>query len=428
MASSSSEVFARINGLTFRELWPVAKALAGGSLGYDPMKIGGKGNFAERARNSAVAYAQTHGGWDAVMALIDATLAGEVSDHQEGALAGDGQESGSAAQRQAKGKSESKSKDGKPGEGEGKQGQKAEPETAADKLAEHLREIMADMLPQGPSEDEMEAKVQEAVEKALKERAAVYTVKVQMPDKREVTDDEKPRHKAFPEVLTAVSAGLNVLLVGPAGCGKTHMGEQVHNCLFPGVPFRFSGAVASEYKLLGFTDAQGRPVRTEYREAYETGGVFLWDEIDASAPQAMLSFNAGLANGYQDFPDAIIKRHADFRAIASANTYGNGADRQYVGRNQLDAASLDRFYLIEMDHDEDLERLLFGDVEWTKYVQAARKAMKTLGTRHVVSMRAIDQGRRMIGTDIPREKVEKAVLWKHLPDHEIAKIKSAMGR
>ena len=51
----------------------------------------------------------------------------------------------------------------------------------------------------------------------------------------------------------------------------------------------------------GFIDAQGRIVNTEFRKAYEHGGLFLFDEIDASFPQAILAFNAALANDFMDF-------------------------------------------------------------------------------------------------------------------------------
>ena len=44
--------------------------------------------------------------------------------------------------------------------------------------------------------------------------------------------------------------------------------------------------------------------------------------------------------------------------LAAANTWGRGGDQQYVGRNQLDAATLDRFVLstLHVDYDTDLER------------------------------------------------------------------------
>lgn len=243
--------------------------------------------------------------------------------------------------------------------------------------------------------------------------------------KKHEIESGKPRHEIFQEVCQAINKGLHVLLVGPAGCGKTHMAEEIAGVL--DLPFKFTGAVSSEYKLLGFMTAQGALVRTEYREAYEHGGLFLWDELDASSAQALLSFNAGLSNGHQDFPDQVVKQHKSFRAIASANTYGNGADRMYIGRNQLDAASLDRFYVVNMDYDETLESVLYGRDEWVTYVQSARRAMRELGgIRHVISMRAIQMGLKMKGSGIPRAKVEQACLWRHLQKDDVDKIKRAM--
>lgn len=299
----------------------------------------------------------------------------------------------------------------------------ADAEKASRMLADALAAITGLNTPAPADLDE--ARVIALVKQhAPKPETAFIRVEVKLPDRPEIKSDEAPRHEAFEEVLGACAAGLHVLMVGPAGSGKTHLAEQVSHAL--GLTFGFTGAVASEYKLLGFTDAHGKTVRTIYRERYEHGGLFLWDEMDASAASAMLPFNAGLANGHQDFPDGLIPRHTDFRAIASANTYGHGADRQYVGRNQMDAASLDRFYVVPMDYDERLERTLFGDDEWTRYIHKARRAIRTLNIRHVVSMRAIDQGKRALAAGVKRESVERAVLWKHLSAADITKIKGAM--
>lgn len=295
-------------------------------------------------------------------------------------------------------------------------------EEASKKLAEALQLITG--LQQRPTDMDEDRVITLIHQHTPKTESAVSRIEIKLPDRPLLKTGKAPRHYAFDEILTAIAAGLNVLLVGPAGCGKTHLAEQIATAL--SLDFQFSGAVSSEYKLLGFIDAQGRTVTTNYRLAYENGALFLWDEIDASAAQAMLSFNAGLANGHQDFPDGIVKRHANFRAVASANTYGNGADRVYVGRNQLDAASLDRFHVIPMDYDEKLERTLYGDGEWTGYVHKARRAVRTLNLRHVVSMRAIDQGQKLLAAGLDRKAVERGSLWKHLSDADIAKVKAAM--
>lgn len=291
-----------------------------------------------------------------------------------------------------------------------------------DKAAQALQVLQALMGAQGVDEAAVSKIVDARIADAIKD-IPTARLEVKVADKPTVTV-EGARHEVFEQVLAASAQGLHVLLVGPAGCGKTHLAHQVAKAL--NLSFRFTGAVASEYKLLGFIDAQGRTVKTEYRHSYETGGVFLWDELDGSSPSAMLAFNAGLANGHQDFPDVVVPRHENFRAIASANTYGNGADRLYVGRNQMDAASLDRFFVIPMNYDERMERTLYGDTDWVRFVHKVRASVQKLGMRHVVSMRAIDQGSRLIAAGMPRAQVEAGALWKGLAPADVQKIKAGM--
>lgn len=228
-------------------------------------------------------------------------------------------------------------------------------------------------------------------------------------------------HKTFPKLLKVLSQHLNVYLVGPAGSGKTTAAKKCADAL--NVHFYFTGAIANEYKLTGFKNAQGEYVRTEFREAYENGGVFLFDEIDASFPQAVLAFNAALANDFMDFPDKKVERHKDFYCIAAANTIGQGADRQYVGRNQLDAASLDRFVFINWEYDEDLElEMANGNEEWVNYVQKVRKAVEDSKIRCVISPRASMYGARLLAAGMKRKEVAEMVLWKGLDETSKEKI------
>ena len=232
-------------------------------------------------------------------------------------------------------------------------------------------------------------------------------------------------HRVLPDVIKMLSAGVNVMMVGPAGSGKTTIAAQASEAL--GLPFFFNGALNSEYKLTGFVDAQGRIVSTAFRKAYETGGVYLFDEIDASMPDALLAFNAALSNGHADFPDGSVSRHEKFHCIAAANTFGRGADRVYVGRNQLDGASLDRFCVINVDYDEDLERALASNDNWTSYVQKVRKAVFDLKIRHVVSPRASIAGANMLAAGLERVFVEEAALFKGMDRDTLGKIKAAAG-
>ncbi len=231
---------------------------------------------------------------------------------------------------------------------------------------------------------------------------------------KDKTIDLGIQHCQMPNLIKILAAGLNVYLVGPAGSGKTMAAIKSAEAL--GVSFHFTGAIASEFKLTGFIDAQGRIVATEFRKAYENGGLFLFDEIDASYPQAILAFNAALANNYMDFPDKRIERHKDFYCIAAANTYGQGADRQYVGRNQLDAASLDRFVFVDWKYDENLERSIAGNNDWTEYVQRIRRYIEQQKIRHIVSPRASIFGAKLLAQGLTRETVEETVIWKGLDE------------
>lgn len=232
------------------------------------------------------------------------------------------------------------------------------------------------------------------------------------------------QHKQFGELLTIVGAGLNAYLVGPAGSGKTTAAEMVAKAL--NLQFYFTGAITSEFKLTGFIDAQGRVICPAFRKAYEHGGVFLFDEIDGSMPQAVLAFNAAIANGMMDFPDKSVPKHKDFHCIAAANTWGMGADRVYVGRNQLDGATVDRFAMLLWEYDEALEKIMSDNDDWVTHVQKVRNAVAKHKIRHVVSPRASRDGARLLKVGMKKEQVEKIVLYKGLDSESVDKIVASL--
>lgn len=200
-------------------------------------------------------------------------------------------------------------------------------------------------------------------------------------------------HYATPQVIRTVRRGHAVMMVGPAGCGKTTIGEHAARAL--DLPFFITSTVNDTHELMGFVDGYGKYHRTAFRNAYENGGLWIADEIDAWEAAALLVANSALANGVATFPDVPnpVRRHADFRMVATANTFGTGADRVYVGRNELDAASLDRFAVIAVDYDLTLERFFAaGSDEWLDHVWRVRRIVNDKKIRHVVSSRAISMG------------------------------------
>ena len=241
-----------------------------------------------------------------------------------------------------------------------------------------------------------DAKLDEArVIELVRQYSQPQPLRIEYKERHSGEHNQALAHKDFPKLLKAVSSGENVWLYGPAGTGKTTAAEQVAAVL--GRTFHFNGALDSEHKLLGFTDAQGRIVSRPFRKAWTEGGVYLFDEVDASLPQALLAFNAALANGIVDFPDGAVRKHPDFVCIAGANTIGQGATVEYNGRYKPDAAFVDRFAMIRWDVDETLERTLaLGKIEdqalgakWIDLVQKVRRKVASEGSvKHVVSPRA----------------------------------------
>lgn len=205
------------------------------------------------------------------------------------------------------------------------------------------------------------------------------------------------QHDRFETVLKFVANNEPVFLTGPAGSGKNVLCKQVAEAL--GLKFYFTNAVTQEYKLTGFTDAMGNYQETQFYKAFTQGGLFMLDEMDASVPEVLVILNAAIANGYFDFPAPIgyVEAHPDFRVIAAGNTVGTGADYQYVGRNQLDAASLDRFAVVKVDYSEAIENsVACGDMDLAQFCREFRNAAQKSGQQVVVSYRAIGRLAKML--------------------------------
>ncbi len=238
-------------------------------------------------------------------------------------------------------------------------------------------------------------------------------------------------HKVFAEVLELAAARENIFLVGPTGPGKTHLAAQVAKAL--GLRYRFLSCTAgmSEGQIAGRLLPTGEGGRFEYVisefvRCYEEGGVFLMDEVDAADSNTLLLINAAIDNGEMALPNRpakpIATRHPDFVLICAANTMGNGADRSFVGRNQLDAAFLDRFAAgrLVMDYDEELEAALtpnYAEVRVT--LQEYRRRAGRAKLRRFISTRFILKCAKL-QWDLAR--VEKALFIDWSAD-EIAKVK-----
>lgn len=200
---------------------------------------------------------------------------------------------------------------------------------------------------------------------------------------------EKTLHDKFEDVLFWATQKQPIYLFGPAGTGKNVLSEQVAEAL--NLPFYYAGCLQQKYELEGFINASGEYQETEFYKAFTEGGVFLFDEIDGTAAEVLIAFNAALANGYYNFPKhGKIKAHENFIVIAAGNTAGRGASDAYNGRFQLDASTLDRFVFVELGYNKDIELVNANqDVELVEFAHALRYQINNQCLTYTFSTRAI---------------------------------------
>ena len=245
-------------------------------------------------------------------------------------------------------------------------------------------------------ETEIMGSVKDTIQKFIKDEYGTIERKI-ITTVNDVKFEQKGvQHEKFETILKFVANNEPVFLTGPAGSGKNVICKQIAEAL--GLNFYFTNAVTQEYKLTGFTDAMGKYQPTQFYEAFTKGGVFMLDEMDASIPEVLVILNAAIANRYFDFPAPIgyVEAHPDFRVVAAGNTTGQGANFEYVGRNQLDGASLDRFAIVKVDYDKRIEdSVANGDIEVAQFCRDFRRAANKAGLNIIVSYRAIGRLAKM---------------------------------
>lgn len=297
----------------------------------------------------------------------------------------------------------------------------ADPDTAI----EAVKALLATLTP-SIDEDGVRAIVADAIGDQLSEERIKNLVRLAGVMKHEIVIDgreiEMPAvsHYLLPTVVAIISAGEHCFMPGPAGSGKSTIAMQAAEIL--GLPFHSIsfGPTTPTSKLFGFVDANGNVQTTEFRKAYEClcddetydwanctcGGLFLGDEIDNGHPGLVAELNQALANPYCAMADRMVRKGRRFVMVVTGNTFGRGPDRLFVGRNILDAATLDRFTTLEIPIDEAMETRVasayatgtYADLvnRWIAYVQKVRAKVMDNKYQFVVSPRATIGGAKML--------------------------------
>jgi cobaltochelatase CobS len=276
---------------------------------------------------------------------------------------------------------------------------------------------------------------------ARSEARNVAPLRIEVARANEPPKDMGVQHKRFPELMGMLMAGLNVWLVGPAGTGKTLAAENACDALgLPHFRAKSVGPTTAEYDLLGYNTADGTFKPGAFYQTYKHGGVLLIDEIDSASGDALIAINSALANGYAFFGDERVNKHPDFRCVAAANTVGQGRDSVYIGRSQIDGATLDRFSFLRWGYDEGIEQSIVNSWKmiasasqsaridkWYSLVLEVRRATEELDVRIPISTRAIIDGCTYIVTsDASLRACADMRLWDRMSTSDAKKVQAAL--
>lgn len=278
---------------------------------------------------------------------------------------------------------------------------------------EDVRRIAKEVIEDHEVDTEEDGANDTRVLELIRQHAAPRILELRRPETKPVKLAEYT-HPIFERVLRLTNQSANILLVGPAGCGKTHIGEQLARILKLDFGAIHGTAGASESALTGWL-LPGKGGSFEYTPApfvqlFEDGdSLFLFDEMDAFDPNMLLIVNGALANGHLHIAHRrgkpLVKKGKNVHILATANTYGTGANPMYAGRSSLDNATLDRFIVITVDYDEALERKLGLEAGLTELemneIWQLRKRVREAQLRRVISTRAFQKAGVMKAANDP---------------------------
>lgn len=158
-------------------------------------------------------------------------------------------------------------------------------------------------------------------------------------------------------------SGTALWLAGPTGSGKTSLIEQVAARLnYPVASITCSGK--TEFRdLVGSFGLVQQPGQSQPTMrfmhgmlpiAMRMGWILLLNEVDMMDPAELVGLNDILEGKPLSIPEnqgELIKPHAMFRLVVTANSAGQGDDTgAYLGVRAQNIAALDRYRMVEVDY------------------------------------------------------------------------------
>jgi cobaltochelatase CobS len=199
-----------------------------------------------------------------------------------------------------------------------------------------------------------------------------------------------------------INFGKPVLLVGPAGCGKTmgvnylamKAGKRVYRVNFDGgmTPESFMGAVRVRTETV-VDDVTGKShinTVTYFQQgpvvnAAVDGGWLLLDELDKAQPEYVAALHAMLESirnpiVLNDDGGRVIEPHKDFRIIATANTLGDVEDAAlgFYGSSPMNPAFKDRFTIFRVGYPDGEYEILHKVFPVSEFIKKLLKVAENV--------------------------------------------------
>lgn len=207
-------------------------------------------------------------------------------------------------------------------------------------------------------------------------------------------------HPMLERLLQLIAVGETFFMIcGPAASGKSTLAKQVATTLKKKLTAVSINEIMTREEILGWrapnlTTGEQKYTASATVEGWERGDVILFDEVDRGNPNTLCALNS-IEQRVLYVPRAESEGGSESRmgegavVICTANTFGTGASRTYVGANQLDAAFLDRFRVLEVGYDRDLEIEITGSPEAVTLMESARKRADERSVRRPLTTRMI---------------------------------------
>lgn len=294
-------------------------------------------------------------------------------------------------------------------------------------------------------QDEMERLKEE--EERIKEEERKRKEQEEEERRKQQQAQSNKKHKNEDEIVKRLKCLKKAFLVGPAGTGKSTLAMKACAEIF-GIEGGVDGVVKSDKfaqisfspdtvsaDMIGFQDVNGVFHETDIIRVFRDGGLILFDEMDDADASLLVKLNTMIANGVIPTPNGVVTQNENTYIVGTANTFGKGANAMYVGRNRLDAATLDRWKLatIFIDYDTDLEDGLIDmqieDKTKVAEIQVARNTIRKIidenKYKQICSTRFVIDAIKLSNSGYPINKIVDIFLldW---DEHVAVNVKSAI--